>query len=131
VTYIIRELLSDQLTVDLTEGKQKRDFIHINDVVSAFLALINNVEKLENGFHHYEVGSGNSIAISEFIMLAKRLTGNIKTKFNFGAVPYRKNEVMDTKANIEKLLAIGWRPEYTLENGLIETIKKERNQHTN
>lgn len=128
VTYILRELLTDVDKIDLTEGRQKRDFIHIHDVVSAFQLLIKSIDKLENGFYHYEVGTGQSIEISKFVELSKRLVGNSNTTFNLGAIPYRKNEVMDTKANISKLLALGWKPHYTLEDGLIDTIKKERLQ---
>jgi nucleoside-diphosphate-sugar epimerase len=127
VTYILRALLENKSSIDLTEGRQKRDFVYIDDVVSAILALINNMDNLENGYHHFEVGSGSSIEIREFVALSKKLTGNTKTQFNFGAVPYRKNEVMDTRANIDKLLSLGWRPQYNLESGLVNTISQEKN----
>ena len=51
----------------------------------------------------------------------KELT-NSKTKLNFGALEYRKNEIMSAVADNELLTGLGWKPQYSLKEGLMNTI---------
>jgi nucleoside-diphosphate-sugar epimerase len=45
---------------------------------------------------------------------------------NFGAIPYRENEVMSSKADITEICKLKWKPKYTLEEGLLRTISMGR-----
>ena len=60
------------------------------------------------------------------MQLAKEVCGNNKTNLNFGAIPYRKNEVMSSDVNISELRLLGWQPKVSLLDGLKNTIKIER-----
>ena len=125
-SFIIRELIDNKKKViDLSEGKQKRDFIYIDDVVEAFIALMDNLNNFNKSFYHFEVGSNDLVTIKEFVKLVKRLCKNKNTELNFGALPYRTNEVMLSKTDTAFLRSIGWSPKVSLENGLKQTIKTE------
>ncbi len=95
VAFIIDKLLANAHQIDLTLGEQKRSFIYIDDVVEAFLRVIELSDTFHRGFHSFQVASANSIQIKELVLLAKRLAGNTKTSLNFGAIPYRENEIME------------------------------------
>lgn len=125
VTYIIQSLIRRVEKIDLTKGEQKRDFIYIDDVVDAFVRIIGNSDRLGNGFYHYEIGSGRTIAIRDFVMLAKAYAGNSTTNLNFGALPYRPNEIMESQVDITDIEKLGWKPQTSLENGLKKTIQVE------
>ena len=126
-SFIISELINNESKgIDLTEGLQKRDFIHINDVTDAFLTLIQNIKSLKKDFYHFEVGSNELISIKDFVNLVKKLCNNTNTKLNFGALPYRDNEVMSTNVDTSFLKSLGWKTQYTLEEGLINTINSEK-----
>jgi nucleoside-diphosphate-sugar epimerase len=126
VSYIIQSLISGASDIELTPGEQKRDFVFIDDVVEAFMCILKESVKLPSGFFRFEVGSGKSISIREFVYLVKRLTGNHKTVLKLGALPYRENEAMELQVDISYLEKIGWHPRTTLEEGLIKTIEAER-----
>jgi CDP-paratose synthetase len=126
VTYILQSLIEGVPEIQLTEGYQQRDFIYIDDVVNAFLRLVDLRGKLGTGFHRFEVASGESIEIRKFILLAKALCSNKSTYLNFGAIPYRKNEVMCSHVDTSGLRSLGWKPETSLEQGLTRTISLER-----
>ena len=130
VTFIIRSLIKGVERIDLTRGEQKRDFIHIDDVVDAFLRIIANSERLGNGFYHYEIGSARTISIRDFVILAKRLSGNTATKLNFGALPYRPNEVMESRVDITEIQKLGWAPHIPFEEGLEKTVRAELERET-
>jgi nucleoside-diphosphate-sugar epimerase len=122
VTYVIDSLLSNVGRLELTLGHQKRDFIYIDDVTQAFMKLIDNVKSFKRGFYRFEVGSGKPVEIRAFIKLAKKLCENEITFLDFGAIPYRKNEVMNSDVDTSGLKKMGWHPLISLEEGLIKTI---------
>jgi CDP-paratose synthetase len=124
-TYIIRECLSNKLHLDLTLGQQMRDFIHINDVVSAYLTLLENVHNISEPFFELDVGSGTALPIKEFVEKIHFIT-NSKTKLNFGAIPYREGEVMHSQADTGFLKKLGWQCQYDINSGLDEVISKEK-----
>lgn len=126
VTHIIRKLVSRSGHIDLTPGMQKRDFIYIDDVIDAFDKIIRHAIYDGPGLSNFEVGSTERISIRDFVELAKRLVGNGNTRLNFGALPYRKNEVMESSVSIKALQVLGWRPRTTLVEGLTRTIEAEK-----
>jgi len=126
VPYIIKSILNNAKKMNLTQGKQKRDFIYIDDVVSAFIKIIKNVGKFKNGFLNYEIGTGTSVEIQKFVKLVKKIAENNCTILNFGALPYRENEVMNSRANITEICKLKWEPKVTLEKGLQRTISMEK-----
>lgn len=126
VTYVIRKMLGNEDSIDFTLGLQKRNFVYIEDVIDAFIVLLNNVNKLDNSFHNFEVGTEDSVTIKDFVGLVKKLCNNNTTDLNFGAINYRENEVMNTNTNTDKLKSLGWFPRFSLEDGLKNTIDLEK-----
>jgi len=123
IPFIIREFLMKSKEIKLTKGEQKRDFIYVADVVEAYLSILFNTDKFEKGFYEYEIGTGSTKTIKEIVLILKDLTNNKETFLNFGALPYREEEIMKSKANIEKICKdIGWRPKVSLKDGLMRTV---------
>ena len=87
-------------------GQQTRDFIHIDDLVSAFLKAIKSkkVNKI------YNLGSGKRTSINT---IAKIIGG--KKKF----IPPRPGETKHSLANISKLKKeIKWKPKTSINTGI-------------
>ena len=85
------------------EGQQKRDFIHVSDVVNANLTVASAI-KYTNG-ESYNVGTGE---IHSILDLAKMFD----CRYSF--IDERKGEAEVTYANIDKLKSIGWFPSVNL-----------------
>ncbi len=130
VSYIVKQLLDRVETIPLTKGEQKRDFIYIDDIVSAFLLILDNAAVLESGYLDYEIGTGVPVSIRNFVELTRQITGNTQTTLHFGAVPYRENEAMVTEVNSAAIRALGWMPTITLSEGLTKMIEQERERRT-
>ena len=112
--------------IELTHGEQTRHFVHVNDVVAAFLCLLDHAALFGNGLSHYEVGALTPLSIREFVLRAKVLTENRDTELRFGALPYRDNEVMHPVVDLAPLNALGWSPQISLDVGLAHTIRAEQ-----
>lgn len=126
VAYIIRSLLAEVPSIALTPGAQLRDFIFIDDVVSAFEHILDQLQAHQTGYVEYEVGTGNTISIRDFVYLAKQICGNDTTQLDFGAVSYRPNEPMTVNVDTTRLTATGWQPRISVDEGLRRTFEFEK-----
>ena len=118
---LIENCVKNAQKINLTKGGQKRDFIYISDVVNAYLKIM----ETENGsYEEFEIGTGRSIALKDAALKIKEIAKSA-TELNFGAVPYRKDEQMETKTDISKLLKLGWHPEYDFDKGIKEILSLE------
>lgn len=124
-TFIIRQFIQNVNNINLTKGEQKRCFVYVEDVVDAFLSIINNIKNIEGQFSDFEVSTEESITIKKFVLLAKELTQNSYTKLNFGALDYRENELMESKTDISAMKRLGWFPKIGLREGLQKLIDSE------
>jgi len=121
-THVLRACRANTEVLALTPGQQRRDFIHIDDVVAAYLCVLESPP--ESAWQEVEVGSGEAPTLESFVRLVHRLTGS-RTRLEFGAVPYRAGEALCCVADTTALRDLGWQPRYTLENGLRQTLEME------
>lgn len=122
IPYLIKGILDDR-SVDASPGMQKRDFIFVEDVVDAYIKAIGLIEGMNKDFITLGIGSGESISLKDFANIVKDLTSKDST-INWGALPYRKNEIFETKADIEKTKeALSWYPIHPLKEGLRKTVE--------
>jgi CDP-paratose synthetase len=126
VPYIMRSCLNNLPELHLTPGNQKRDFIHINDAVTAYSLLIR--QKITNvpWFKEYELGTGETVTVRNFVELIHQKSQS-KTILKFGALPHRENEIMESKANNEDIKKLGWKNIINLEKGIEFLLKDEKN----
>jgi UDP-glucose 4-epimerase len=105
--FIKQNSIGEPLTV-VGDGKQKRDFTHVQDVVEAnFMASTASIPKELFGTV-FNVGSGTNHSILE---LAKMIS------LNHEFIPARKGEMRDTLADITKIKnVIGWEPKKNLKS---------------
>jgi len=128
ITYVLNEIYSGAKHIDFTEATSYRDFVYIDDLINAYLTILNNTEKFDS-LTNIPVGSGSAIMLKDIILQIKDIAGADNVKLNFGALPMRKNEVMYSCANIEILKSIGWVPEYTFSDGIKKIILFDRENH--
>lgn len=100
-----------------SEGSQIRDYLHVADVASAFVALLDSaVEGAVN------IGSGRGIAIRELVGRIGRQTGRAEL-IRHGALPLAAGEPSRLVADVARLRdEVGWSPHYDLDAGLADTI---------
>jgi len=93
------EKLSKNGNFKMTKGEQKRDFLHVDDIIQALL-LSTKKKAFNNTFN---VCSGKSMSMKDIaIMLKKQL--NSKSQIKLGAIPYRDNEIWNMTGNNNKII---------------------------
>lgn len=105
----------------LTPCEQTRDFIYIDDLVDAYICLALNVKKVWNA-GIFNIGSGKEIKILRVVNLIREKINN--AQFIVGGKKYRPAESMHFYSSIKKITkTIGWKPNWSIENGIEETVK--------
>jgi len=97
----------------------RRDFIHVDDVVSAIIAVAR-----QPGGAVFNVGSGESYSVADIIAAAQRAAGSSKPVRSTEQT--RPNEIMDVRADTTALRGIGWRPEIDLDRGMAQMVDEAR-----
>lgn len=124
VSQMVKAIKEKNLFIDLTPGEQKRDFIYVGDVAAAIAVTLKRFVDLEHVYTQTDLGTGSSYSLRDFLETLKLVAGNTETELKFGALPYRENEIMEAKATPSVLNSWGWKPSYTMNQGLAETIAK-------
>jgi len=113
---VARALLRGE-PVKLSPGDQRRDFLHIDDVAAAVLAVV------ETGITGpVNVGSGEARSVKEIAGMIAEVTGRPEL-LRFGALPYAEGDPMLVVADNTRLRSIGWAPRCTLAEGLRQTVE--------
>lgn len=97
-------------------GNACREFLHVDDVADACIFIMNHDEE----YKLINVGRGNENTIRETAELIKRVTG-YQGELVFDATKPEGRQHM--QLNVEKLMSLGWKPKYTLEESLDKTNK--------
>lgn len=121
IPFLIKNILEGK-EIRATKGEQKRDFVYVKDVVNAYFKVLDNLKNLDEEFIEFEIGTGNSFTLRGFVSKIEEEI-NKKASIKWGVIPYRRNEIFDSKANIRKTKQyLGWSPKYNISYGLKKTI---------
>ena len=103
----------------MTSGKQKKDWIHVDDVVAGILCMLG--KELDPGTT-IELGSGIALSVLEIVHRIYELVGRGGRPLA-DRLPSRPGEVQEQRANFGRTSElIDWRPVVSLEMGLADVI---------
>jgi len=130
IPFLIVSILEGK-EIRVTKGEQKRDFIYVHDVVDAYLKVLDNLGNFNDNFIEFEIGTGNSISLRDLLSKIEEEI-NKKANIKWGIIPYKKNEIFNSTADIRKAKQyLGWYPNHEINTGLRRTInwyKKSMNE---
>lgn len=106
IPYVI-DSLKQNAPLNVTPCEQKRDFIYADDFAWAIGELLKNHQKAVGQI--VNVSSGESLSLKSIIEHCRKVIGS-KSEVNYGAIPYRENEMMDLRCSVSKLESIIGQP---------------------
>lgn len=116
--YIILSILEGK-EVNLTPCEQYRDYCYIDNIMDGFVLAAKN-EDIKNQI--FNIASGEIFKLKHFVDIIYKEVG-LKNQPNFGALPYRKNEVWKQQPDTTKIKTLlNWEPKVSLEEGIKRTI---------
>jgi len=111
-------LLNNLPPIIYEDGQQKRDYIHVDDVVEANLLVL---EKEESNYEVYNVGCGKATTVLEY---AEKLS----SKLDKGIEPlipgeYRFGDNRHSVSSVEKIKKLGWAPQKSIDDIFDDYVK--------
>ncbi len=111
-----RSLLLGQ-AFETTHGRQRRDFVHVDDAAGAFAALAAaDVEGAVN------IASGTAVAVRDLLVAVARETGRADL-LKFGARPLAASEPSVIEGCVRRLHdEVGYQPRYDIRSGITSSV---------
>ena len=98
------------------DGTEVRDIIHVDDMVSGFITVAENVDE----YDIYNVCFGKGYTVMEVLELLKEIDKNDNPiEFVNNKAPMIPKRLLSN----DKLKKLGWKPKYTLKKGLKESLE--------
>ncbi len=115
------KLKRDQKVLEiLGDGEQNKSYIYINDCISA---MITAVERADERVSVFNIGSEDQIRVKRIAEIVCQEMG-LSPEFRFtGGRRGWKGDVPVMLLSIEKLKSLGWKPEYTSEEAVRQTVR--------
>lgn len=101
-----------------THGRQLRDFLHVEDVASALVAVLDSPAR-----DSINIGSGEPVSIHAVVEM---IAGGLDAidRVDFGALDPLPDDASMRVAGVDRLSKeVGWRSRWSLEEGLTSTIQ--------
>ena len=103
----------------LFEGEFRRNYIHVRDVSKAFLFAIENFPKMKGQAYNVGLSSANLTKLQ----LCERIRTHLP-EFSFESSDFSKDpDKRDYLVSNQKIEALGWSPDFSLDDGIRELIK--------
>jgi len=120
----IISLLHNRPPVVFGDGLQSRDFIYIEDAVTANILAATNEEMVGT---EYNVASGNQFTLNQLLEELCKITGvDLNTNYAAG----RSGDIRHSYADISKLKTCGFMPRAGFRQGLEKTVEFFKNHYS-
>jgi len=117
VPQVILNLLRGR-TVRATPGDQVRDYLHVEDVAAAVVAVMRS-----NLVGDANIASGRPVTVAEIVTSLGEIAGR-PDLIALGALPHRPGDPMRLLGDNTRLVdKTGWAPHYNLREGLAQTAE--------
>lgn len=117
----IISILSNKKLNIRSSGKQKRDYIYVEDVTRAYFKLFKYLEKKNGDLKIYNIGSKYNLST---IQIIKKIYKIMKIKENFEIKNFSKLEINNQRLNYNKIRKeLHWKPIHKLEKSLKKTVE--------
>jgi UDP-glucose 4-epimerase len=121
VAVFIDSMLKGAAPTIFDNGEQTRDFIYVQDVVSASLKTLHMDD---SQILNISTGKSNSVN-ALFHFLASQINDNIRPVYREARTGDIRDSVLDSRKAVRLL---NWRPRYDLKSGLHETLRLWRDE---
>lgn len=115
VAIFSRKMLGKKPCTIYGEGTQTRDFVYVDDVVSAFVAA-----RDKGSGELINIGSGTEISVNELYAKISEITENSFEPNYAEARPGELDRIVIDYSKATEVL--GWRPQFSLDEGLRQTV---------
>jgi CDP-paratose synthetase len=120
---LVHKIIHGSGRLPLTNGLQRRDFVHVDDVAAALAHLID--VRFPVGRLDVPIGTGVSTPLRVFLEMVRHVSGSF-VELGFGDLPRRTGEPEDSFADLAVLSSLGWTAKVSLADGVADLVRAAR-----
>ena len=125
VGWFIRQAMEGKTINIFGYGNQNRDYIYIEDIVTGYTALVENLVSRNLAGEAFNFSAEKPITVLELVSLVYRLTGR---KPAYRILNQADNEIIDQHLSSQKARTLlSWKNRTKMEDGLKRTITWYKN----
>jgi nucleoside-diphosphate-sugar epimerase len=106
-------------TIVLYESHFKRNYIHVDDVARVFVYAINNFDRMKGEVYNVGLSSANLSKLELCEKIKECVPELTILQVENKKDPDQRNYIVSN----EKLESLGWKPKYTLDDGIQQLLK--------
>lgn len=116
----IRSVLTGQAPIIRSDGTFVRDYLHVSDTVSAYMALAENIARPEVAGHAFNFSAETPLSVLEVVEQIQMLAG---TAFEPNIRNQAQREIRSQHLSAARArLVLGWKVQFDLASGLAATL---------
>jgi len=121
VTVFVSNILRGEPITIYGDGEQSRDFVHVSDVVEAWVRSIDS----EVSFGEvYNLGTSTRLTINRLVDVLLESFGQARDTYPVLYEPARPGDQRHMVASVDKArVQLGWKPKVRFEEGIVETLE--------
>ena len=117
----IKSLLNDERPQVRSDGRFIRDYVYVKDAIEAYISIAVGLDKPETHGEAFNFGPERPVTVLEIVSKISKLLD--REDLEPLVLNQAKSEIREQYLSSEKAKKfLGWRPKYSLEEGLQETI---------
>jgi len=121
VSIFIANMLKEEPITIHSDGEQSRDFVHIQDVVDAWISALDNEATSGQVFN---LGMGERRSINELVDVILAAFGHSRATYPVEYAPLRPGDQRHMAADVTKARQIlGWQPKIEFAEGMERTVR--------
>lgn len=125
----LRSVIKERNFIIRSDGKFTRDYIYVDDIVRGYLILAEKLQTLKLFGEAFNFSNEKPISVLELVEV---IYESINKKPNYKILNQAKYEIKNQYLSSKKARKIlGWKPKYTLDEGLKKTIQWYRDYFNN
>ena len=118
VNEFVYKALSDRYLV-VFEGNAVRNYIHIRDIANVFVFMVDNYERCKGEIYNVGLSDAN-LSKEQLVNKIKEYVGDFAVSYSeYYEDPDKRNYIVSN----EKIESTGWKPKYSLDDGIKELIQ--------
>lgn len=106
-------------SVIIFEGHFMRNYLHVRDAAGAFIFAMENFERMKGRQYNCGLSDANLSKIELCEKIKEHIPGFMYIEAPVGTDPDKRNYLVSN----ERIESMGWRPSYTIDDGIEELIK--------
>lgn len=121
--FLLKLTKTPKLLKIMGDGTQSKPYIHVTDVINAFMMIVNNVNANQSGYEYYNVASNDFLTVNEIAKLVceQMSLKDVEYEYSGGSRGW-KADVPLYRLDTSKIRSKGWSNKFSSREAVLDAV---------